>query len=611
MLKKKIKVKRFYSKILITLFLLLPFSSVTYGSELHHATDSILNAIKESQEMDKLKLLEKHVFIFYNNPQLIAQLEEDARQQSNHLYRAYVYQIKNYILSKEDKLDSIKHYQDLIEKELQQYNVEKGNKMNKGDRKRYNSILYGFLYLKTELLLHDGKYDLALIVINQILDKAKQEKDLLYERQGLTLLGLTFLHTKKWQEALNSFEAAYQLNEEILNEKGGIKLNNYSYFQSSDGIIYSYLKMGKHQEVIKASDSLIHRIEKEYETIPNPSKEERFIHDYLINKIYSVSSYAHIQRGELKEARKQLDHVSEFLSDSFSPPHSNFATFYYAEAEYYILTKEYDRAKKNILALIKTYSEGKNPADYIDLNLLLAKILKEEGRSNEAYELLYDLYQMNDSINQANFSSQVAEIQAIHQVEKAQLCVNQENEKFRLTRIILITIFLVFILSLYLLFQSRRNTQKLKEKNIQLYNQYLELQERNRIMHKWQLEKLKTTTTKSDAYDEIIDKLKNYLSENKAYKNPELSREELAMAIGTNRQYLIQAIKEKTGKTFNEFIYDYRLKYAYEQIVNDRTQSISEIFLDSGFATRVTFNKLFKKAYGMSPSELRSVLEEI
>ncbi len=611
MFNKRAKNKKYrINNILTLLFVLQSISATLYCSENQNSIDSVLNIIERTEGVDKLKLLEKHAFMLYSNPQLIDKLEQEAIEQSDHLYKAYIYQLKIYNFGKEDQFDSLKHYQNLIEEELQLFNREKGTKINQDEKERYKTIKNSFLYQKAELLLHDGKYNLALMVIEEILDKSRLEGDELFERQGLTLLGLTYLYSKKWEEALNSFKSAYLINEKILNKKSERKLNKYSYFQSGEGIIYSYQKLDKHEEAIKASDSIIKRVEEEYETIPIPSTEEKFLHDYVINKIYSISSFSHIQTGNLKEARKQLNHVNKFLSEFSSLPHSNFSTYYYAEAEYYILTKEYDLAKKNVSSLIETYTKGKNPFDYVEFNLLLAKILRASGNDKEAYELLYDIYQINDSINRTSFSDQVAELQIIHQVEKAELRANQESEKLKLTRIILATISFIFILLLYLLFLSKRNTKKLKEKNLQLYKQYSKIQESNKVLHKLQLGKIEPSENKSDPYDNIMNKLKEYLSNNKAYKNPQLSREELALAIGTNRQYLIQAIKEKTGKTFNEFIYEYRLKYAYEKIVSDRNQSISQIFIDSGFSTRVTFNKVFKKAFGMSPSELRDVLEE-
>lgn len=107
--------------------------------------------------------------------------------------------------------------------------------------------------------------------------------------------------------------------------------------------------------------------------------------------------------------------------------------------------------------------------------------------------------------------------------------------------------------------------------------------------------------------DCVLDAL---MRESKNYLNSEITRDELAIEIGTNRQYLVAAIKEKRNQVFNEYVYIWRLKYAYRLIIRNRDVPISEIFLESGFSSQSVFNREFKKSYGMTPSELRTAAEE-
>ncbi len=94
------------------------------------------------------------------------------------------------------------------------------------------------------------------------------------------------------------------------------------------------------------------------------------------------------------------------------------------------------------------------------------------------------------------------------------------------------------------------------------------------------------------------------------FKVNNISRDDLAIALGTNRQYLINAIKEETGKTFKDYINTIRIEYAYEMLVKDWTASIESVYLEAGFSTRSTFNRLFKGQYGLSPLELREVVKQ-
>lgn len=580
------------------------------GSENKNRTDSILNIIESAKGVDKLQLLDQYSYVIYDNPHLIPTLEKEAIEQSDHLYAAYAYRFKIYYFLKDFNIDSLGFYLDLIEDELHLYELKKTKRVvTEKEMECYNSVKEYAFALKISTLLDSGKYELALMAIEEVLAKAKLEENELLERQGLTYLGYTYLLQRKWREALKSFKSANFVNEEIV-ERGNSKLGRYSFYTSVEPMIYCLEKLGNHKEVIAMSDSLVNKIDKEYETISVPPPEEIFIRDFMVSKAYSLSSLSYVKMGELKEAKRFFDQMNELISRSDIQP-EHLTIYYEAKAEYYIATKQFGQARENITKLVEANSKINDPFTIIETNLLLAKVLNAEGNGYEACDLMLDTFHKNDSITQSNFSSQVAEIQAVYQVEKAELQAIQSHEKLKLIGVILIAILLLFFLSLYLLYQSRYRRKILKEKNTQLYNQYLKIQESNKIMHKLQLEKLETTVPPNDPYDIIINNLEDYLSESEAYKNPLLSREELALAIGTNRQYLIQAIKEKTGYTFNEFIYKHRLKFAYDKIINERDQSISEIFTEAGFSARVTFNKVFKKAYGMNPSELREVLSDI
>lgn len=106
---------------------------------------------------------------------------------------------------------------------------------------------------------------------------------------------------------------------------------------------------------------------------------------------------------------------------------------------------------------------------------------------------------------------------------------------------------------------------------------------------------------------ELITTLESAMNIKKPYLNEDLSLYDLAEEIGVSRQTLSQLINDNYKKSFYEFINDYRVKEA-QRIIEDNTSSnlkISAIGFDSGFRSRSTFYKFFKKNIGVTPVEYR------
>ncbi len=83
-----------------------------------------------------------------------------------------------------------------------------------------------------------------------------------------------------------------------------------------------------------------------------------------------------------------------------------------------------------------------------------------------------------------------------------------------------------------------------------------------------------------------------------------LTIEAMASDIGTNRAYLSSYINEKYHMTFRNWIADIRLEYSRKLMIRDKNLSIvnaAEIVQYS----QSSYSTIFKKHYGISPSEWR------
>ncbi|NOZ35887.1 MAG: AraC family transcriptional regulator [Chlorobi bacterium] len=105
----------------------------------------------------------------------------------------------------------------------------------------------------------------------------------------------------------------------------------------------------------------------------------------------------------------------------------------------------------------------------------------------------------------------------------------------------------------------------------------------------------------------LLQQLKNLMTNKKPYLNEKLTVSELAVMLNISRHLLTQIINEKLDKNFYTFINEYRIEAVKKMFSEQRKNyySILGIAYECGFNSKSTFNNLFKKYTGITPSEFR------
>jgi AraC-like DNA-binding protein len=91
-----------------------------------------------------------------------------------------------------------------------------------------------------------------------------------------------------------------------------------------------------------------------------------------------------------------------------------------------------------------------------------------------------------------------------------------------------------------------------------------------------------------------------------SFSLPALSLETTAARHGVSPRY-VQMLFDTEKETFSEFLLGQRLAYA-RRLLNDprfSSRPIASIAFDAGFADLSTFNRAFRRRFGMTPSEMR------
>ncbi|GAB3824251.1 helix-turn-helix domain-containing protein [Hymenobacter jeollabukensis] len=101
------------------------------------------------------------------------------------------------------------------------------------------------------------------------------------------------------------------------------------------------------------------------------------------------------------------------------------------------------------------------------------------------------------------------------------------------------------------------------------------------------------------------EKLRAHMAAARPYLAPELTLSELAAQLRTNTSWLSRVINTGCGQNFNDFVNEYRVREA-EQRLRDpqfRHYTLLAVALESGFNSKSTFNRVFRKLRGLTPSE--------
>jgi two-component system response regulator YesN len=85
----------------------------------------------------------------------------------------------------------------------------------------------------------------------------------------------------------------------------------------------------------------------------------------------------------------------------------------------------------------------------------------------------------------------------------------------------------------------------------------------------------------------------------------DFSQNEVAQAANMSRTYFSKSFKEVTGKSFQEYVKEFRL-YKARQLLRNSDQPIYSIARQIGFRDEKYFSKTFQKQFGMLPSAYRN-----
>lgn len=119
--------------------------------------------------------------------------------------------------------------------------------------------------------------------------------------------------------------------------------------------------------------------------------------------------------------------------------------------------------------------------------------------------------------------------------------------------------------------------------------------------------RIQRTTLGEGKINQIVTRITALMDDSKLYLQSELALQDLADKLEIPSYQVTQAINEGLGKNFYDLVNGYRVEEA-KRLLSDpasRNSKVLTIGMDAGFNSKTTFNTVFKKFTGLTPSEFK------
>lgn len=105
--------------------------------------------------------------------------------------------------------------------------------------------------------------------------------------------------------------------------------------------------------------------------------------------------------------------------------------------------------------------------------------------------------------------------------------------------------------------------------------------------------------------DALRTRIRHLFETEKIFLNPQLKLSDVAALAHSNRTYISRFFNNSHGKTFFEFVNEYRINHAMTLLktTSERIETIAE---QSGFNSRQSFHRVFSKIAGCTPEQFRN-----
>lgn len=563
-------------------------------NNLQHQKDSLRQVIEHSEGIDKLKSYNRLCYLYMSevaNDQkmdtllmLFNQVEAEAIKQGNVEIEGMVY--GNTIIAYMNRSE----YDKVIEKApaYLDFYIENG--------------LWKFYYQIHMQLINaynlEGEYEPAVEEAEKMYARAKERKDKAGMATALYATGLIYNSQDRWKEEEKCFRECIDLLWEV-SGYDNILTQSYAFLCM---VLRAQNRYDELLQLVPEYEKAIARFEKASGRTQPEARGNLYI--ALMNTYIDIHDY---------------DKAEPYLAKTEALINNDISRFELLRARALILRSRGDYGKA--LAVIDSVMTRTAEADFNrnSLRRIKMQLLARMGRFQEADGLLDEIIATNDTLKNVEVNARFDELRTQYEVEK-HIAGKERNFHYFLFAL---AICLVLVLLLAGTFYYNR---MIALKNRKLYERIKEqdrlTDELSRLANVRQSEPSGEDSGKTAGATELfapsgeqqslVIRLQEYLLSDDNLSNTDINRDDIISALGTNKNALTDAVKAVTGKSPMEYMRTLKVEEARRKLDSHPELTIEAIAFSCGFNIPSTFYRLFRKQYGISPTEYRkmSTLQE-
>ncbi|MCR9131676.1 MAG: helix-turn-helix domain-containing protein [bacterium] len=117
--------------------------------------------------------------------------------------------------------------------------------------------------------------------------------------------------------------------------------------------------------------------------------------------------------------------------------------------------------------------------------------------------------------------------------------------------------------------------------------------------------KYETSSLQKEDSEKLFKKIDQLFKEQMLFINPDLKLQDVARTLNSTNHKISQSINENAGISFYNYVNNFRVNYFKLQLADPEKRKFTILTLgfDSGFNSKASMNRIFKKQVGVTPRE--------